>query len=127
MPTGLRIESREDGEECVLTLAGELSLAKAHVLEQRLGEALAASSARIVIDLAQVEFIDSTGLSVLVRAHQRASERDVELGLVNLRAQASRLLSLTGLTERLTLAHHPQASKSRARTGSDLAEPGPAA
>jgi anti-sigma B factor antagonist len=63
----------------------------------------------VIVDLAGVEFIDSTGLSVLVRAQQQASERGVDFGVRNPRAQAHRLLSLTGLEERLTIADPPAA------------------
>lgn len=104
MAAGLTVEPREDG---VIVVAGELSLAEAPILERHLSEALAAASSTIVVDLAGVEFIDSTGLSVLVRAQQQASERGVEFGVQNPRAQAHRLLSLTGLEERLTIAAPP--------------------
>lgn len=103
MVPGLTVESTEDGETRVLSLRGELSLAEASHLQQRLAEALGASPATIVVDLAGVEFIDSTGLSTLVRGQQQASERQITLGVVNPPPQAARLLSLTGLEERLTL------------------------
>jgi len=87
----------------VLAVSGELDLAAASSLEEELDRALSSGSQRIVVDLKSLEFIDSTGLSVLVRAHQRAQESGLELGLVNPGAQVERLLSLTGLTDRLTL------------------------
>lgn len=111
MMPGLSLESTEEGETHVLALRGELSLAEAPRLEQRLEEVMDANPATIVVDLAGVEFIDSTGLSVLVRAQQQAGERQITLGVVNTPPQAARLLSLTGLAERLTLpdptAKHP--------------------
>ena len=88
----------------MLTISGELDLAAASSLEEELDRALASGAGVIVVDLKSLEFIDSTGLSVLVRAHQRAQESGLELGLVNPGAQVERLLSLTGLAERLTLA-----------------------
>jgi anti-anti-sigma factor len=51
--------------------------------------------------------MDSTGLSVLVRAHQRAEESGRRLGLVNGSQQVQRLLTLTGVADRLTLADAP--------------------
>ena len=87
----------------MLAVSGELDLAAASSLEEELDRALSSGSQRIVVDLKSLEFIDSTGLSVLVRAHQRAQESGLELGLVNPGAQVERLLSLTGLTDRLTL------------------------
>ena len=104
MAPGLTVESLENG---VVVVAGELSLAEAPILERQLADVLSKASSTIVVDLAGVEFIDSTGLSVLVRAQQQASERGVEFGVQNPRAQAHRLLSLTGLEERLTIAGPP--------------------
>ena len=91
----------------MLLVAGELSLAEAPILERHLADALTRASSPVVVDLAGVEFIDSTGLSVLVRAQQQATERGVEFGVQNPRAQAHRLLSLTGLEERLTIPSPP--------------------
>lgn len=106
MAAGLTVEPQGDG---VLVVAGELSLAEAPILERHLADALASATSTVVVDLAGVEFIDSTGLSVLVRAQQQASERGVEMGVRNPRPQAHRLLSLTGLEERLTIAEDPSA------------------
>jgi anti-sigma B factor antagonist len=103
---GLTVESQANG---VVFVAGELSLAEAPILESHLAEVLAKASSAVVVDLAGVEFIDSTGLSVLVRAQQHAAERGLEFGVQNPRAQAHRLLSLTGLEERLTIATPPAA------------------
>jgi anti-anti-sigma factor len=61
----------------------------------------------VVVDLRHLEFMDSTGLSVLVRAHQRAEENGRRLGLVNGSQQVQRLLTLTGVADRLTLTDVP--------------------
>jgi len=52
--------------------------------------------------------MDSTGLSVLVRAHQRAIGKGQRFGVVKGPQQVQRLLSLTGVAERLTLADSPE-------------------
>jgi anti-sigma B factor antagonist len=98
-----RVDAHDDGDARVVAVSGELDLAAASSLEEELGRALTSGSSPIVVDLEQLDFIDSTGLSVLVRAHQQAQDRGVQLGLVNAGAQVERLLSLTGLAERLTL------------------------
>jgi anti-sigma B factor antagonist len=98
-----RVEARSQGPAYVLAVSGELDLAAASSLEEELGQALESGSKVIVIDVTDLDFIDSTGLSVLVRAHQRAQETGLQLGLVNPGAQVERLLSLTGLAQRLTL------------------------
>jgi anti-sigma B factor antagonist len=103
-----RVEAHEQEQAYVLAVSGELDLAAASSLEDELDRALGSGSELIVIDLKELEFIDSTGLSVLVRAHQRAQETGLRLGLVNPGAQVERLLSLTGLAQRLTLEQSVQ-------------------
>jgi anti-sigma B factor antagonist len=98
------VEAHTEGRACVLTITGELDLAAAPALEQELDAALKSGASVIVLDLERLDFIDSTGLSVLVRGQQQAQEAGLDLGLVKPAAQVERLLELTGLAERLTLA-----------------------
>ena len=104
MQSHFSVEAQNQGQECVVSVSGELDLAAASSLEAELDRILESDVTRIVLNLAELEFIDSTGLSVLVRAQQRAQESGRELGLVNPGQQVERLLSLTGLSERLTLS-----------------------
>lgn len=62
----------------------------------------------IIVDLRRLEFIDSTGLSVLVKANQRAQDAGRRFALVNGGSQIQRLLSLTGIADRLTLVDTPE-------------------
>lgn len=103
MQSHFRVAAHSQGEAEVLTVGGELDLAAAASLQEELDRALGSGSPLIVIDLKELDFIDSTGLSVLVRAHQQAQESGLQFGLVNPGAQVERLLSLTGLAGRLTL------------------------
>lgn len=96
-------EERHDGIP-VLRLAGEVDLAAAPAVRDRLS-ALAQGlvgraqegPAAVVLDLGQVTFIDSTGLSMLVAAHGRFSETGAELRVASLPARVRRVLELTGL------------------------------
>jgi anti-anti-sigma factor len=103
-----RVETRDEGRGTVLTVMGELDLASAPALEDELDKAMNGGTDCVVVDLRGLEFIDSTGLSVLVKAHQRAHERDCRFGLVRGGSQVQRLLSLTGLEDRLTVADKPE-------------------
>jgi stage II sporulation protein AA (anti-sigma F factor antagonist) len=92
----------------VLIVGGELDLSSSAALEEELARALASGAPCVVVDLRKVEFIDSTGLGVLVKAHQQAREADQDFGLVQGGPQVQRLLNLTGLSERLTVADTPE-------------------
>jgi anti-sigma B factor antagonist len=101
-----RVEVRQGTGARVLSLFGELDLASSATLEQELAKA--GTAPLTIIDLQKLEFIDSTGLSLLVRAHQRAHEEDRGFGLINGRGQVQRLLDLTGLAARLRVADAPE-------------------
>ena len=58
----------------MIGVIGELDLASSPALEQELERGAASRAVVVIVDLRKLEFMDSTGLSVLVRAHQRAAE-----------------------------------------------------
>jgi anti-sigma B factor antagonist len=59
----------------VVRLAGELDLYNAHAVRDELLAAAARGPARLVVDLSDVTFIDSTGLGVLIEARTRLANR----------------------------------------------------
>jgi len=91
----------------IVALTGELDIAAAPSLEERLETIFSDAPARLIFDLRGLEFIDSTGLSVLVKANQRAEIAGVPFGLAGGGTQVRRLLSLTGIEDRLTVADEP--------------------
>lgn len=87
----------------VLSVSGELDLASSPMLDQELARLAAAEPALLVLDLRGLAFMDSTGLSVLVRAHHHAEQAGRRLVLVRGGPQVQRLLNLTGLADRLPI------------------------
>jgi anti-anti-sigma factor len=87
---------------------GELDLATSPELEDQLRRIWDTGSEQLVIDLRELEFMDSTGLSIIVKAHQRLSDEGRRLSLVRGSQQVQRLLDLTGVSERLQLVDTPE-------------------
>ncbi len=108
MQSEFRIETSSKAGASVIRIFGELDLATSPALEEELDRVAADDGPMIIVDLAELEFMDSTGLSVLVRAHQRAEEGGQRFGLVNASQQVLRLLTLTGVKERLVLEEIPE-------------------
>ena len=92
----------------MIGVSGELDLASSPILEQRLDEVFATDTSLVILDLRELDFMDSTGLSVLIKAHQAAEEADRRLCLVKGPPQVQRLLSLTGVGERLCMLETPE-------------------
>jgi anti-anti-sigma factor len=85
------------GELRTVTVRGEVDLATASELESLVRSALAEAPDGVVLDLAQLTFIDSSGLRALVALAKDAESRGTSLALRNLPRHAQRVLELTGL------------------------------
>jgi anti-sigma B factor antagonist len=100
----LTVRTAREGDSYVIALRGELDLANAPTAEAALDDALSTTEARVIVDLSGLEFIDSTGIALLVAALARNHGKP-RLGFVPSKSPAvTRVLELTGLAERLPLA-----------------------
>jgi anti-anti-sigma factor len=106
--TDFNVEERNEGSAWVLAASGELDLRTSPQLEQRLDRAWAAGAELVILDLRQIEFMDSTGLRVLLGAHQRAQETGRRFALVRGADQVERVLTLTGVRDLLTIVDEPE-------------------
>src|SRR5437899_12392568 len=88
------IQARHERGYSVVTVAGEIDIATAARLRERLSE-LAAGGRPLVTDLDQVRFIDSAGLSALVGAANRAVAHGGSLHVVCARPRIRQLFRLT--------------------------------
>jgi anti-sigma B factor antagonist len=94
------IRTRLESNVTVIAVSGELDLASADQLDKAIRDAEQSATGWIVIDLEDLSFLDSTGLSVLLQARRRASENGDRLRFICSRhEQVTRLLSITDTTE----------------------------
>ena len=107
-PTGFSISTSDRGGRAVVLVRGELDLATAPELEQVVTEHLDAGE-EVVVDLRELEFMDSTGLRVIVSADGRAREEDRSLRLVRGPEAVQRIFRVTRLDERLEIGDDPEA------------------
>lgn len=103
----LLIEVRRQNQTAVLRLQGELDLVSAPLLESELESAEIETATVVVLDLQELRFIDSTGLRVLLAAHQRAHERGQQFAITPGSEQVQRLLSITRVDEHLRVISSP--------------------
>lgn len=102
------VEERNEGSAWVLAASGELDLRTSPELEESLDRVWAAGAELVILDLRQIEFMDSTGLRVLLSAHQRAQETGRRFALVRGADQVERVLTLTGVRDLLTVVDAPE-------------------
>ncbi|MEO6858761.1 MAG: STAS domain-containing protein [Solirubrobacteraceae bacterium] len=108
MQSEFRVDVRTEGQTAIVVVRGELDLATSPELEAQLQKVWDSGNEQLVIDLRELEFMDSTGLSIIVKAHQRLTEGGRQLSIVRGSQQVQRLLDLTGVSERLQLVDTPE-------------------
>jgi anti-sigma B factor antagonist len=109
-PARLEISTHSGADSTVLGLTGELDIASAPALEQAVEDFGSSIPKRLVIDLTEVTFMDSTGLRALLLARQRTEAADQELVLRPGPRQVQRVLELSGTLERFTFENPPAAA-----------------
>jgi len=93
----LEVVHRDCGDAvCVATPVGEIDLATAPLLKSRLVGLLGEGFTRVVVDLSEVRYLDSTGLGVLIAFARRLPEDGI-IALAQAPSSVAALLQMTGL------------------------------
>ena len=100
----LVVHTAKEGDAHVISLCGELDLANANTAKTALDASLAEDTSRVVIDMRELEFIDSTGIALLVAALGNNGDETRVRFIPSSAPAVTRVLELTGLSERLPLA-----------------------
>jgi anti-anti-sigma factor len=104
-PLELRIDN--DGGSPRVIVAGELDLATAEQLEAQLKQVESAGPETLVLDLRELEFMDSTGLRAVIAADTRARERGGKLVVVRAPDDVDRVFRITLMDQHLELVDEP--------------------
>lgn len=83
----------------VLAVKGEVDVYTAPRLREKLVELATQGQYQIIADLQGVDFLDSTGLGVLVGGLKRLRSHDGDLGLVCTQSRILKVFEITGLTK----------------------------
>lgn len=95
----LGLETTTVGIWTVLAVRGEVDVATAPRLRERLVELVGEGRTRVIVDLDGVEFLDSTGLGVLVGALKRVRDHGGDLRVVCTVPRILKVFEITGLAE----------------------------
>jgi len=110
----LSIEEVDD-TTAVVRVSGEIHLATAPEFSARLSDVLAEGRTAVVVDLTEVGFIDSTGLSVLLNALRRTTRAGGTLTLVCTNPTVLRLFEVTRMDTTFTIVDSRDEALARAR------------
>ncbi len=92
-----------DSERHVVAVRGELDLYTACDLKEVFADSIAAGRIRIIVDLGETTFLDTSALSVLVAAFKRLRSRGGALAIANANDRIARSFEITGLDQTLPI------------------------
>lgn len=95
----LGIDVSKVDSHAVVAVAGEIDVYTAPKLREKLIELVSEGTYDVVVDLEKVDFLDSTGLGVLVGALKRVKAHDGSLALVCTQDKILKIFKITGLTK----------------------------
>jgi anti-sigma B factor antagonist len=95
----LSLETRNEGDWTVISVGGEIDVYTAPKLRESLVDLVNAGRYFLVVDVEKVDFLDSTGLGVLVGALKRVKAHDGSLSLVCTQDKILKIFKITGLTK----------------------------
>lgn len=95
----LTLSTRSEDGRTIVEVAGEIDVYTAPRLREQLAELVDSGRYDIVVDMTGVEFLDSTGLGVLVGGLKRVRTHDGSLHLVCTQERILKIFRITGLTK----------------------------
>lgn len=93
----MEIEQTIQGEITILRFLGELELSTCRDVDQRVREILAPRTPKVVLDLKETKYVDSSGLGVLVSLYSHVRRREGKLAIANPNRSVKRLFDLTNV------------------------------
>lgn len=104
MTPGFALEVTQGEADAVVRLTGELDMATAPALRGELAGLAALGIRTVTVDMAELDFIDSTGLNVLVGGLKRLREGGGTLTIRSPSPRTKRVFEIAGLTELFTVS-----------------------
>ena len=95
----LSLDTRTEGDHTIVSVAGEIDVYTAPKLREALIDLVNGGSYHIVVDVERVEFLDSTGLGVLVGGLKRVRAHNGSLKVVCTQERLLKIFRITGLTK----------------------------
>ncbi len=95
----LSLSTRTEGDRTIVEVGGEIDVYTAPRLREQLVDMVSEGKYHLIVDMEKVEFLDSTGLGVLVGGLKRVRAHDGSLSLVCTQERILKIFRITGLTK----------------------------
>jgi anti-anti-sigma factor len=105
-----RVDVARERDAVRVSPVGELDMATIRYLREALYEAMAAGAARVILDLRETTFLDSSALHLAVDAHERAVRDTTGFAIIPGPPLVQRAFDIAGLSDRLPFVEVPRGS-----------------
>jgi anti-sigma B factor antagonist len=95
----LSLETRQEGGRTIIEVGGEIDVYTAPKLRDKITELVGNGNYNLVIDMEKVEFLDSTGLGVLVGGLKKVRAHDGSMRLICNQERLLKIFRITGLAK----------------------------
>ena len=99
----MEIHDERIGDTCVVTATGRLDGGASTAFADRVGELIAASRPKLLIDLGGVDFVTSAGLRAVLVLVKKIKAADGSFALCSVQRPVREVLDLTGFADMLTI------------------------
>ncbi|MDR1249903.1 MAG: STAS domain-containing protein [Treponema sp.] len=93
----MELRIRKNQETYIIDIQGELDLYNSYKLKELLGKMLEKKIERFIINLDEVEYIDSSGIGALIYVSSTLKKLDHKLAITNIRGAVKRVIEMTKL------------------------------
>ena len=105
---GLTLSVHPGHRDTVVRVGGEIDLAIVDLFQDGLLRIMRAHTARLLLDLSEVSFMDCTGIKALALTRRRAELRGGSMNLIAVSSSVRRIIDLTGLRDEFPVHEQPR-------------------
>ncbi|MEV0570623.1 STAS domain-containing protein [Dactylosporangium sp. NPDC050588] len=98
----LSMSTTRDDDTCTVSISGDVDLSTAGDLDREVLAAIDSGATTVVVDLAEVTFIDSAGINTLLKGRRHAEEQGRQLRITNAAGVVRDVLDMTGVLAHLS-------------------------
>ncbi len=107
------IEISEQDSIAILQITGRMTMQTSHTLLNAIKDCLGKNVTRILVDMGQVEYMDSSGVGVLISSFKNARKQDIPLGMIHLSPRVQTVMEMSGLSSLLPVFPDLETAKAK--------------
>lgn len=101
----MELTMRKSGEVYIVDVKGEMDLYNAHLLKELVDKLIAKGIMHFVINMENVEYIDSTGIGILIAICSGMKKEGAKLAIASVKGSVKKVIELTKMTNFFPLAN----------------------